>query len=753
LISPLFNESLSPSRDFSRSEIEDHIHGQTIFVALYLQIVKGGGLDFSFHRVTVGVEDFSYKLTSESRDFALQIYFLDAQRVEDQEPRVEEVNQLVEKVHQQRFGVYTFQLYRAPILRTHAPDPFFAEKNQVEASQGLREEFTRVPSADADTNIGRVVKELEGHSLRSRFPLFPGLIITDAREKTRYSTGDLEACQQCMSDKMSSPSMNGQKRTRLPEGPFDLAIIGGGINGAAIARDAVLRGHSVCLCEREDFSYGTSSRSSKMLHGGMRYLENLHFGLVFESLRERALQLKLAPHLTGSQTFVIPVYEGARRGLRWIRLGIWLYDLLSLGRRLGVAQKLTPEEILTRVPNLKSSKLLGGGLYFDGVMDDARLSLANILDAREAATPGQLQIRSYAEVTAIKESAPIELQIHDRILDLDTRVFAHHVIRAVGPWADNGTAKDEKKHLLAPSKGVHLVLPAFEASELGPHGLLLTHSSDGRVFFVVPWHNKAIVGTTESPVNRISDGLRATPEEVEYLLSELRALFPSRNFSSDDVLATFSGVRPLARSVIGGKLGRVSRVHRLIETSPRMFTLVGGKYTTYRAIAKDVLDRVIPGKKSITHRRPLTGGEDGPWENYAKRNGRKWIAEFGEQLVNRLFHRYGTHLSHVLRLVQEKPELGEPLCASAPEIRAEVVHSVVEEEVCYPADFIERRTHLRFERGNGRDAYNAIEELIREHGTQLGRVPPDLDLARERFFDELSREDQLRQPHTANLRG
>jgi len=541
----------------------------------------------------------------------------------------------------------------------------------------------------------------------------------------------------------SSPTTPEHQRGPVPTGPFDLVIVGGGINGAAIARDAVLRGLTVCLCEKDDFASGTSSSSSKMLHGGLRYLEQLHLGLVFEALRERTLQLRLAPHLTRAQSFVIPVYEGSRRSARWIQLGVWLYGLLATGRRLGKGKTLPVEEITQRVPGLTTTQLLGGSLYFDGVMNDARLCLANVLDAREAAAPGQLYVRTYTEVTSIRETAPLEVELHDRLQDKTTRILADRVVRALGPWTDQGNSRAP---LLAPSKGIHIVVPAIQGADQGPQGLLLTHSRDGRVFFIVPWEGKSVVGTTESPVNGCPGSLRAEPEEVAYLLNELRALFPDKNYKAKDVLATFCGVRPLARAPsLRGALGKVSRVHRLTETGPGVFTLVGGKYTTYRAIAEQVVNRVAQGSKSKTRVRPLAGGECGHWKDYARRQGRSWIDEFGEELVHRLFHRYGSRLADVLELVRGDATLGKRLTDHGPEIRAEVVHSVLDEHVCYPADFIERRTEMRFERGNGREAYGAIEALIVEYGTHVKSPPQGFDQARERFFGDLDHEDRLRE--------
>ncbi len=535
-------------------------------------------------------------------------------------------------------------------------------------------------------------------------------------------------------------------RRPAPEGPYDLAIVGGGINGAAMARDAVLRGLHVCLFEKGDFGWGTSSRSSKMLHGGMRYLEQLRFAMVFEALRERALQLRLAPHLNSAQTFVIPVYRGARRGPRMIRLGVWLYDMLALGRRLGRGRFLSAPEVGDRVPGVLEEGLLGGGLYFDGVMDDARLCLVNVLDAREAARPGQCFVRNYTEVVAIKETSPLELEVRDRVLGRSYRVLANRVVRVVGPWTDvEGGAGRGERPLLVPSKGVHLVLPQLEASALGQHGLLLTHSSDGRVFFMIPWRGKTLVGTTETPFRNSPDHLRVEHDEVEYLLSELRRLFPGRPFPREEILATYAGVRPLARSpILGAGLGRVSRSHRMVNTGRGVLTVVGGKYTTYRAIAAEVIDRVAPGTVDRqTRTRPLHGGELGDWDAYRSGAG-ELVERHGEPLVHHLYHRYGSRLSEVLALVDGDASLGERLAPDRPEIRAEVVHGVLREEVHYPEDFISRRTDLRFARGNGRDAYDEVERLLVEHGRSIAAVPPDLDRARESFFAELEWEDGLR---------
>ena len=522
-------------------------------------------------------------------------------------------------------------------------------------------------------------------------------------------------------------------RGPLLEGPFDLAIVGGGINGVGIARDAALRGKTVILLEKGDLASGTSSRSSKMVHGGIRYLEQLRIGLVRESLRERGILLGLAPHLVHPQAFVLPFYRGARRGPRAMRIGLFLYDALSFGRRLGKSRGLSPSAVLERVPGLLSDGLLGGGVYHDGVMDDARLALVNALGAFEApgAAPGDVVVRNHAEVISIRPGSPATLVVQDLVSTAEASVLAHHVVRAVGPWTD--------AERLVPSKGIHIILPALPARD----GLLLTHARDGRVFFVIPWLGRTVVGTTETPFRGSPDSLRAEPDEVKYLLDEVRRVFPGISIGPRDVLATYAGVRPLARGrgiFGGGSPGGVSRKHRIVEEAEGILTLFGGKYTTYRAVAREVLDRLFPGSGCSTHRVPLPGGEAGPWEEYRK-GAVAEIARHGEEEVARLFRRYGTRLVEVLRLAAGDPSLAEKISPAHLEIRAEVVHAARRELAVYPEDFLTRRTTMRFTAEGGRTAYDAVEALL---VSTLGFTPRGLGPARDRYMAELDWEERLR---------
>ena len=522
----------------------------------------------------------------------------------------------------------------------------------------------------------------------------------------------------------------------IPEGPYDLAIVGGGINGTAIARDAVMRGHSVVLFEKNDLASGTSGNSSKMIHGGLRYLEQFRLGLVHESLRERHLLLRLAPHLVKRQTFLLPVYEGARRGPRWIQAGLWLYDKLCLGRKIGKSAWLSADEVLARVPDIVPDALIGGGLYWDAVMDDARIVVVNALGAEEEAQArsSPFFLRTYSEVVETQLTSPVRLVVEDRITGAIQRVLAYNVVYAQGPWTD--------QELLAPSKGTHIVMPPFPSHD----GLLLQNDSDRRVFFVVPWRGHTIVGTTETPYEGSPDGLRATGEDVEYLLAGLKHHFPKITFGPQDILGVYAGIRPLARRTgwlsfwKNSEMGSVSREHRIVSEGNAIHRVFGGKYTTYRVIAKQVVDRVFPGSVCETHRRPLPGGEEDAWSHFRPSISAEDVERFGETEVERLYLRYGCRSREIFNICREDPSLADPLSERAPEIKAEVVYAVRREFVHTPGDFLCRRTTLRYSEDGGRQAYDRVQGLMERQN----RAPlPDPDAQRKRYFEDREWEDEL----------
>jgi len=369
---------------------------------------------------------------------------------------------------------------------------------------------------------------------------------------------------------------------------LDLLVIGGGITGAGVARLAARNGFRVALLDRGDLMSGTSSVSSHMLHGGLRYLEHLRLGLVGESLGERAAVSRMAPALVQPRRFLVPLYRGGRLAPWKLRLGLQLYDWLAGRRGLAPHAMLRPREALALEPDLAPEGLLGAGLYSDVVMDDGRIGIAV---ARDAADHGAA-IHTYTEVTGARPGgATLEVLARDRLGGGERSFHTRTLVVAAGPWADAVRAMltrsltpgaPEPPALLRPSRGVHLVYPALTRS----HALLLTARADGRVFFVVPFSDRALVGTTEVEVSSPppADAWRASPEEVRYLRAELRRALPG--VAGTAPLAVFAGVRPLVASQ--AEVGRASREHHVLEQHP-IYTVIGGKYTTFRVMARDAL--------------------------------------------------------------------------------------------------------------------------------------------------------------------
>lgn len=388
--------------------------------------------------------------------------------------------------------------------------------------------------------------------------------------------------------------------------PLDVVVVGGGITGLGIARLAARNGLSVALLERGDLASGASSATSHMLHGGLRYLEHGHFSLVREALHERSAVGRMAPDLVRPTRFLIPFYRGDRRN-RWkVRLGLAVYDAFAGRSRLAPHAAVRAAEALRLEPELNPEGLVGAGLYSDTVMDDARLAVAV---ARDAAHHGA-RISTYTEVLGLRpaEDAAVELLARDRLEGAERRLVARTVINATGAWADEmrttllralrpGTA--DPIPILRPSRGVHLVFPALTRG----HGVLLFARADDRPFFVVPFGEHSLVGTTEVEVSSPPDpdALQPSVDEIRYLRDELRQALPSP--AALPVIAITAGLRPLFAST--GGVGTMSREHRVVEDGP-IFTVVGGKYTTFRVMARDALSHVVRAirRANVTLRDP-----------------------------------------------------------------------------------------------------------------------------------------------------
>ncbi len=367
--------------------------------------------------------------------------------------------------------------------------------------------------------------------------------------------------------------------------PFDIAIVGGGATGLGAAVDAASRGHSVCLIEQSDFAKGTSSRSTKLVHGGVRYLKQGNISLVLEALRERGLLCKNAPHLAHSQPFIIPNYhwwEGPFYGI-----GLKVYD--GLAGRLGLAPSrfLSRDEVIDQLPNIETENLTGGVIYHDGQFDDARLAI-NL--AQTAAEHGAVVLNYVRCEGFIKEGGHIAgLLAKDVEGGAEFEVRARCVINATGVFADALRHKDDAAapSMLSPSQGVHLVLPREFLP--GDAAIMIPKTEDGRVLFAVPWHGRLVVGTTDTPVAEASLEPRALPEEIEFIFAEM-ARYLARDPGRADVLSVYAGLRPLVKQHAVGNTAALSRDHLIVVSDSGLITITGGKWTTYRKMAEDVID-------------------------------------------------------------------------------------------------------------------------------------------------------------------
>ncbi len=375
---------------------------------------------------------------------------------------------------------------------------------------------------------------------------------------------------------------------------FDLFVIGGGIIGAGIARDASLRGLRVALVDQGDFASGTSSRSSKLIHGGFRYLEQHAFHLVAESCRERAILRRIAPHLVRPVPFLLPVYEDSPRSLLTMRIGMTLYDLLALYRNTAPHRTLSPEATLNAEPALRADGLRGAIRYYDCAEDDARFCIENILHAADLGA----RCNNYCRVIALEHSGGRIAWIHlrDELLGNEIKVAAHAVVNAAGPWVGRVAALggvDASTALrLSPTKGVHLLLPGLTRE----HAIAI-QSQDHRILFIIPWHDCSIVGTTDTDYSGDPGEVSATAEDIDYLLSQMSCAL-QREVKHDEVITMFAGVRPLLAADAKEPSSR-SREHRILRQGANFITVAGGKYTTYRKIAEETVNEVyqVLGRK------------------------------------------------------------------------------------------------------------------------------------------------------------
>jgi glycerol-3-phosphate dehydrogenase len=541
-----------------------------------------------------------------------------------------------------------------------------------------------------------------------------------------------------------SPAAREQALQAMADTELDVLVIGGGVVGAGSALDAATRGLSVGLVEARDFASGTSSRSSKLIHGGLRYLEMLDFRLVAEALAERGLLIEtLAPHLVRPVPFLYPLKH---RG--WERLyagsGVALYDTLSLlsGRSRGVPhhRHLTRSGALRVMPSLRKDSLVGALQYYDGQVDDARHTM---FIARTAAAYGA-HVANRARVTGLLREGErvVGAVVHDQESGETIRIRAQQVVNATGVWTDDtqSFAGERGQFHVRASKGIHLVVPRDRIR--GDSGLILR--TEKSVLFVIPWGRHWIIGTTDTDWSLDKAHPAASAADIDYLLEHVNAVL-KEPLTHEDVEGVYAGLRPLL-SGESESTSKLSREHAVAHTVPGLVVVAGGKYTTYRVMARDAVDeavRAIDAKvpPSVTESIPLLGAEGFA----AMKNARHLLAQrYGVHVarVEHLLGRYGSLATEVLDLVAGDPTLGEPLAGASDYLRAEIVYAASHEGGRHLDDLLARRTRISietFDRGIG-----AMEEAARLAAPVLGwsdaQVTREVEHYRKRV--EAERESQ-----------
>lgn len=474
---------------------------------------------------------------------------------------------------------------------------------------------------------------------------------------------------------------------------FDLIVIGAGINGAGVARDAALRGLKVCLVEQADLCHGTTRWSSRLIHGGLRYLEFGELGLVHESLQERETLLRLAPHLVRPLPLLIPVFEGSRRGFNTVDFGLWIYDLLSIGRSVPGHQRLSRDEALARLPSLRPSGLEGGVLYYDAQVSFVeRLVVENALAARAAGAT----LRTYTRVEHIlREGNRVRgVAVRDVQTGRQDMLEAPAIVNAAGPWLDRVLAGAEASlpRFLGPTKGTHIVVPPLPGLEgLACYG---EAPADGRPFFIMPWNGLSLIGTTDTRCDEDPDQLRPTAAEVDYLLDATRSLLPEAGLQRSHILYAYSGARPLPRQGLK-ETAAITRRHQVRHHGRSLrglYSLIGGKITTYRHLAEEAVDLVAarlgrPAGPCTTASVPLPGAavREELLADLARHPGVPASAR------DHLCDVYGRRALDVAELVRQTPELGERLDDASGAIAAEVVFAVRQEQARTLSDILLRR--------------------------------------------------------------
>jgi glycerol-3-phosphate dehydrogenase len=495
---------------------------------------------------------------------------------------------------------------------------------------------------------------------------------------------------------------------------FDLLIIGGGATGSGVALDAVTRGYKVALVEAEDFASGTSSRSTKLIHGGVRYLEYAvkhldfkQFKLVWNSLRERSILLKIAPHLTSILPIFTPAYGFWEK--LYYGLGMKLYDLISGSSSLKSSRFISTEESLKLFPNLKKENLKGGIVYYDGQFDDARMNISLILTAisHGAVITNYLPVIKINKKNREINSVTVKEQFTGKEWEVKARVF----VNAAGPFVDEIRRLDDPRlpPIVKGSAGSHILLNREHCPK--DTGFLIPKTSDGRVLFLLPWEGSTLLGTTDIPTE-ISHDPKPSETEIEYLLDHLNK-YLTQPISKEEIKSSWCGIRPLLREMNETSTANLIRDYQIVTSSSKLYSIMGGKWTTYRKMGSDLLDTIIRNQDlplkgpCVTENTRLIG---------ANQKFKLNKNDLEEDVVSHLIHSYGDRANKIIHIAQQG--YTKRLAEGYPYIEAEVIYAMQEEYACTEMDILERRTRLKtLDQKAAETAFPRVSELLlRERG-------------------------------------
>jgi len=494
---------------------------------------------------------------------------------------------------------------------------------------------------------------------------------------------------------------------------FDVAVIGAGINGAGIACDAALRGLRVVVLEQNDMCSATSAISSRLIHGGLRYLEYGELPLVFESLRERITLRRIAAHLVKPIRICIPIYASARRGPLLIRLGMILYDLLSVGKTVPAHDMLSRDEAIEAEPGLAKQGLRAEARYYDAQVAFAeRLVLENLLVARSAGA----EIRTYNSVTKIniEHGSVSTLEVTDNINGEQHTIAASVVVNAAGPWVDQVLATTAKAspRLIGGTKGSHIVVGSFEGAP--KDAFYVEAAADGRPFFIIPWNGQYLIGTTDIRYGADLNEIRASREEVDYLLSETNRVFPGARLSSDDIHYAYSGVRPLPHQQKGPESSITRRhiIRKNRKIASGLVSIIGGKLTTYRNLAEQTVNCV---GKMLGRKLPDCRTQEtllpGAYRLDEARDSLEALQGLSTNGVERLLSIYGGRCVDIVELTVAEPLLARVIDADETVLAAEVVFAIREDMARTLEDVVHRRLMIGFGADQGRALYEIVAAI------------------------------------------